>query len=84
LSGLGGYIAEQTAPPERCQEAGAAPVAGCRPPSLISAPHREHSRKPEVVYELPDLPARTRMVRFRLAAIEGFEEASGESDPASP
>jgi len=52
-----------------------APLPAVRPPSVITAPRREHSRKPDEAYEViermyPDLP---KIELFARGAREGWE-----------
>jgi N6-adenosine-specific RNA methylase IME4 len=62
-----------------------APLPAARPPSVITAPRREHSRKPDEVYEViermyPELP---KIELFARSAREGWA-AWGNQVPADP
>ena len=59
------------------------PLPANRPPSVICAPRREHSRKPDEAYELiermyPDLP---KIELFARAARPGWDAGGNEVPP---
>jgi N6-adenosine-specific RNA methylase IME4 len=62
------------------------PPEGSRPPSVIHAPRREHSQKPDEAYELiermyPELP---RIELFARARRPGWDAWGNEAPPAEP
>jgi hypothetical protein len=62
------------------------PVESARPPAVIHAPRREHSRKPDEAYALiermyPDLP---KIELFARAARAGWARWGNEAPPAEP
>jgi N6-adenosine-specific RNA methylase IME4 len=66
-----------------------APLPRNRPPSVIHAPRREHSRKPDVVYDLiermyPELPRIELFARQARAGWQAWGNEAPTTTPASP